>query len=91
VTLHEVMECWIWQIYMPKTQRTFIATFYSSDLLNINQDLFKTIDFARNKTKSKEALIWQKLIDIASIEANALGDMILVVDSFREPIRELLF
>jgi hypothetical protein len=36
-------------------------------------------------------LIWQKLIEISSIEANKLGDMILVVDSFREPIREQLF
>jgi hypothetical protein len=36
VTLHEVMECWIWTIYFPSTQRTFIATFYASDLLNID-------------------------------------------------------
>ena len=35
-------------------------------------------------------MIWQKLIEISSIEANKLGDMILVVDWFREPIREQL-
>jgi len=58
-------------------------------LLNINQNLFKSLDFTR--ARSREAVIWSKLIDIARIEANALGDMILVVDSFREPIRELLF
>lgn len=46
VTLHDAMECWIWTIYLPTTQRTFIATFYASDLLNINKDIFLTIDFA---------------------------------------------
>ena len=75
VTLHEAMECWIWSIYLPGTQRTFIVTFYASDLLNINQDLFKSLDFrgqARPGTKPdprpKEALIWQKLVDLATIE-----------------------
>ena len=28
---------------------------------------------------------------MSTIEVNKLGDMILIVDSFREPIRELLF
>lgn len=36
VTHHEAMECWIWQIYIPGTQRTFISTFYASDLFNMN-------------------------------------------------------
>jgi hypothetical protein len=95
VTLHDAMECWIWTIYLPATQRTFIVTFYASDLLNINKDIFLTIDFTQKirgfKTPPKESLIWQKLVDICSIEANKLGDMILVVDSYREPLRELLF
>ena len=44
VTQHEPMECWMWQIYFPHTQRTFMAAFYASDLFNMDQELFKDMD-----------------------------------------------
>lgn len=36
VTHHEPMESWVWQIYFPATQRTFLATFFASDLFNMD-------------------------------------------------------
>ena len=59
VTLHEAMECWIWQLYFPSTQRTFICTFYSSDLFNISQENFQSIDFTKIQTK-KQSIKQQK-------------------------------
>lgn len=96
VTHHEPMECWIWQIYFASTQRTFIVTFYASDLFNMNQDLFKEVDPARKKLKanerplSEEEMLWRKLIEVSTMEVNKLGDVHLKVDSFMEPIKELL-
>ena len=67
VTHHEPMECWIWSIYFSATQRTFIATFYASDLFNLNQAIFKDINQdkkrpANEKALSEEELLWRKLI-----------------------------
>ena len=96
VTHHEPMECWIWQIYFASTQRTFIATFYASDLFNMNQDMFKEVDPSRKRRKaneralSEEEMLWRKLIEVSSMEINKLGDVHLKVDSFMEPIKELL-
>ena len=36
VILYPAMECWMWQIYFLKTQRTFTVTFYPSDLFNMD-------------------------------------------------------
>ena len=39
IILHPSMECWIWQIYFTKTQRTFSVTMYSSDLFALDDEI----------------------------------------------------
>lgn len=39
VILHPSLECWVWQIYFPKTQRTFSISMYSSDLFALDDSI----------------------------------------------------
>ena len=93
VTHHEPMECWIWQIYFAATQRTFIVTFFASDLFNMSQDLFKQLAEeneaqarvklpANEKAHTEEERLWRKLIQICEMHVNKLGDVHLKVDTF---------
>lgn len=93
VTHHEPMECWIWQIYFAATKRTFIVTFFASDLFNMNQSVFKHVaeekqararlpQPAQNKVFSEEELLWRKLIEISDLQVNKLGDVHMKIDSF---------
>ena len=87
------MECWIWQIYFAATQRTFIVTFFASDLFNMNQDLFKQLAEeneaqarvklpANEKVHTEEERLWRKLIQVCEMHVNKLGDVHLKVDTF---------
>jgi hypothetical protein len=39
VIQHPSMECWIWQLYFIKTERTFSVTMYSSDLFALDDEI----------------------------------------------------
>ena len=75
-------------------------TFYASDLFNMDQSLFKDMetDFAdvpnrtlpRGQMPSSEVLLWTKLISIADLVVNQLDDYLIKIDTFQEPLRELL-
>ena len=66
----------------------------------MDQDLFKDMEaeFANvpNQTlphgrmPSSEVLLWTKLISIADLVVNQLDDYLIKIDTFQEPLRELL-
>jgi len=85
VLLHPLMECWLWQIYIPQTQRTFTAIFYPSDLFNMNTDIY-----SKTNKKNKNASIWIEMVKRSELQKNTTGDIILVIDKFKDPIKEIL-
>lgn len=66
VQLHPMMECWFWQIYVPRNQRTFSVSFYPSDLFNMNSDLFGQ----GQKKKKTKAPLWVQLMEMAELQRN---------------------
>ena len=90
------MECWIWEIYFAKTQRTFIVTLFGSDLFNMNKDVFLGVDTYQKdlppneRRLSDEERLWRKLINMSELVVNKLGDVHIKIDTFQEPIKEKL-
>ncbi|CDW88809.1 UNKNOWN [Stylonychia lemnae] len=89
VVLYPAMECWIWQIYFLKTQRTFSVTFYPSDLFNMDHEILNNQDLGQ--AKSPAIGLWSELIKRSDLHTNNKGDIILVCETYREPLKEVLF
>ena len=54
------MDCWVWQIYFPLTQRTFIVTIYASDLFNLDPVVFENLP--EEDEQSDNPALWKKLV-----------------------------
>lgn len=89
VILHPSMECWIWQLYFPKHQRTFSATIYASDLFALDDDILND-EYVLNSDDPSTAL-WAHLINISKLVRNPIGDIMLQVQNYKEPLKEILF
>ena len=89
VVSHPSMECWIWQIYFPRTQRTFTVTLYSSDLFALD-DAVLDDEYILNSDDRTTAL-WAHLINLSRLVQNPIGDITLQIETYSEPLREILF
>ena len=69
------MECWIWQIYFTKTQRTFSVTMYSSDLFSLDDEVL--YDESIMAAKDPATQLWVHLIKISRLIRNPVGDLVL--------------
>lgn len=89
VVSHPSMECWIWQLYFPRTQRTFTVTLYSSDLFALDDNVLddEYILAAEDRTTA----LWAHLINLSRLVVNPIGDIMLQIETFKEPLREILF
>ena len=47
--------------------------------------------YSQTNKKNKNASIWIEMIKRSEIQNNPTGDIILVIDKFKEPIKEILF
>jgi hypothetical protein len=47
--------------------------------------------YSKTNKKSKNASIWIEMIKRSELQTNPTGDIIIVVDKFKEPIKEILF
>ena len=47
--------------------------------------------YSKTNKKNKNASIWIEMIKRSEIQNNPSGDIILVIDKFKEPIKEILF
>lgn len=83
------IECWMWQIYFPKNQRTFSITMYSSDLFSLD-DIILNDPFIVESPDPTHAL-WVHLINIAKLIRNPVQDIILQIQNYKEPLKEILF
>jgi len=61
-----------------------MVTFYASDLFKLDQKLFQELS-------NDEKLLWTKIVKMSHFQLNHMGDILLKVDSYVEPIRELLY
>jgi len=86
VILHPLMECWLWQIYVAQTQRTYTAIFYPSDLFNMSEGIY-----GKKNKKNQGAAIWIEMVKRSELQRNNAGDIILIIEKFKEPIKEILF
>ena len=86
VILHPLMECWYWQIYMPQTQRTYTLVFYPSDLFNMSPEIY-----GKKSKKQGGSAIWIEMVKRSELQRNNAGDIILIIEKFKEPIKESLY
>jgi len=77
VILHPSMECWIWQLYFPKNQRTFTVTLYSSDLFALDDEILND-EYIVQAADPNQAL-WAHLISISKLVRNPIGDIMLQI------------
>ena len=89
VILHPSMECWVWQLYLPKRSRTFSITIYSSDLFAFDDEILNDPSILNSADPS--SALWAHLIDLAKLVRNPIGDILLQIQSFKEPLKEILF
>jgi hypothetical protein len=89
VILHPSLECWIWQLYFPKNQRTFSFTIYSSDLFALDDEILND-PFVVDSDDPSTAL-WAHLINLSRLVKNPIGDIMIQIQNFKEPLREILF
>jgi hypothetical protein len=89
VLLQPSMECWIWQIYFPRTQRLFSVQIYSSDLFALDDKILNHENIVGAADPS--TALWAHLIDLCRLVRNPIGDVLLQIENFKEPLREVLF
>jgi len=75
VILHPSMECWVWQLYFPRSQRTFSITIYSSDLFAFDDEILN--DEAVLGAEDPSTALWAHLIDLSKLVRNPIGDIML--------------
>jgi hypothetical protein len=89
VIQHPRMECWIWQIYFPKNQRTFTCTLYASDLFSMDDEVLN--DEYILQSENVDQALWAHLINLSKLVKNQIGDIMIVIQNFKEPLKEILF
>ena len=64
-------------------------TFYPSDLFNMDQEILNYSHL--HQAKSSAQGLWTELIRRSDLMQNPSGDILLVCETFREPLKEILF
>jgi len=59
-------------------------------LFNLDPEIFLNISNG-DDSEENERLLWIKLVKMSDLEINQLGDILIKIDAFAEPIKELLF
>lgn len=75
VILHPSMECWVWQLYFPKNQRTFSVSIYSSDLFALDDEILNDDRVLNADDPGTE--LWAHLISLCKLVRNPIGDVML--------------
>ena len=54
--------------------------------------VFEEVDKMEGSEDEKAIVLWTKLVNLSLIKVNHMGDMLLVVcETYKEPLRELLY